>query len=94
MTTQASLPCALQPKLSAHRPLTRLEMAYLMSLADCGNRLIALFRCLLGARAWDEAESVNPRLIKIPKRQWVELCDGNMIWVNIGPSSYDEGGVS
>jgi len=76
------------------RPLDKTELNYLRSLSgDAVDVIIALFRCLLGAEAWDTAESVNPRHVKIPKEQWLDLCRRSTVnklqWMNVGPSCYD-----
>jgi hypothetical protein len=78
------------PETPIKRALDRTEFSYLESL-DPPDRLLALFRCILGAETWDNAEQVNPTRIKIPRSQWVALCDADtMSWMNVGPSGYDD----
>lgn len=66
--------------------------------------LLQVYHTLLGREAYEAAESIDPKRVKIPREQamcildavarCVPVQDGNhaqLVWLNIGPSSYDEG---
>jgi len=69
-----------------------IERDYLLSL-PVADRLLAVWRVILGAEAFDTASRINPTEHAIPQHDWESLCGSDMNWVNVGPSAYAEGGV-
>ncbi len=74
-------------------------MGFLISLGAHGSAalsIVATYRALLGAKAYDDATTIDPTAIKIPKAQWLELCRSTvdapdyLQWMNVGPSGYED----
>ena len=73
----------LETVLNQDAPDKTIVKFYDMALADSGS-------------SWDEETTVNPRLFRIPRSQWITIAkrmrvewDAGLTWMNVGPAGDD-----
>ena len=69
--------------------LRAIELDYLLTLANPGNRLLALWRIIVGAESFDTAPTIDPSAYAIPHAQALRIMEPiGVSWINIGPGTF------
>ena len=89
--------------MTFQRALTEAEMTELCTIGNGPETVVRFFRIAGVDLADGSVETVDPRHFIIPAEQWRTICEsihvdgmgdlgGQLTWMNVGPSSVDDGG--